>query len=174
MPVQIGAKPDSGFDDPIGLLKDCHRRIERFLDVLCRIAEQANGRGLSPEEVDAVKTSLRYFRESGPRHNADEEESLFPRLQQAPEILSQVHQLEDEHMRSMRLHESVDQQFTAWLAEGAPRDADRLLRETAELREIYTGHIRIEEEVVFALAAAVLDRHAIAAMGEEFRSRRNR
>ena len=24
MAIQIGAKPDSGFDDPIGMLKDCH------------------------------------------------------------------------------------------------------------------------------------------------------
>ena len=31
MGIQIGAKPDSGFDDPIGMLKDCHRRIEHFL-----------------------------------------------------------------------------------------------------------------------------------------------
>jgi len=34
MAIQIGAKPDSGFDDPIGMLKDCHRRIERFLGIL--------------------------------------------------------------------------------------------------------------------------------------------
>lgn len=30
MAFQIGAKPDSSFDDPIGMLKDCHRRIESF------------------------------------------------------------------------------------------------------------------------------------------------
>jgi hypothetical protein len=35
MTIQIGAKPDSGFDDPIGMLKDCHRRIEHFLYMLC-------------------------------------------------------------------------------------------------------------------------------------------
>jgi hypothetical protein len=35
MAIQIGAKPDSGFDDPIGMLKDCHRRIEHFLNILC-------------------------------------------------------------------------------------------------------------------------------------------
>jgi hypothetical protein len=35
MAIQIGAKPDSGFDDPIGMLKDCHRRIESFLGILC-------------------------------------------------------------------------------------------------------------------------------------------
>lgn len=34
MAVQIGAKPDSGFDDPIGMLEDCHRRSEAFLGIL--------------------------------------------------------------------------------------------------------------------------------------------
>jgi hypothetical protein len=31
MVIQIGGRPDSGFDDPLGRPQDCHRRIERFL-----------------------------------------------------------------------------------------------------------------------------------------------
>ncbi|HEY1499076.1 MAG TPA: hypothetical protein VGF88_05825 [Acidobacteriaceae bacterium] len=37
MPAHIGAKLYSGFDDPCGMLHDCHRRIERFLAVLCEV-----------------------------------------------------------------------------------------------------------------------------------------
>ena len=80
MAVQIGAKPDSGFDDPIGMLKDCHRRIEHFLDILFLIAECAHARALTGEERSAVQAALQYFHVGGERHNADEEESLFPRL----------------------------------------------------------------------------------------------
>ena len=50
MAIQIGAKPDSGFDDPIGMLKDCHRRIESFLGILCVVVERAQGRSLTDEE----------------------------------------------------------------------------------------------------------------------------
>lgn len=39
MGIQIGAKPDSGFDDPPGMLKDGRRRIEHFLGILCVVAE---------------------------------------------------------------------------------------------------------------------------------------
>ena len=46
MAIQIGAKPDSGFDDPIGMLKDCHRRIESFLGILCVVVDRAQGRSL--------------------------------------------------------------------------------------------------------------------------------
>ena len=70
--IQIGAKPDSGFDDPIGMLMDCHRRIEHFLHILCAVAERAYGRALTAEETSAVQAALQYFRAGGRRHTADE------------------------------------------------------------------------------------------------------
>lgn len=39
MPVVIGAAKN-GFANPIGLLSDCHRRIERFLKTLEAVADQ--------------------------------------------------------------------------------------------------------------------------------------
>src|ERR1700761_783023 len=83
MAIQIGAKPDSGFDDPIGMLKDCHRRIESFLGILCVVVEREQGRTLRDEERVAVQAALQYFRTGGKRHTADEEESLFPRLRKS-------------------------------------------------------------------------------------------
>src|SRR5579864_2122594 len=80
MPVQIGAKAHS-FSDPTGLLSDCHRRIEMFLGSLQRVAD-AIDRPLTEEARSALESALRYFRESAPKHTADEEESLFPRLRQ--------------------------------------------------------------------------------------------
>ena len=49
MAIQIGAKHDSGFDDPIGMLTDCHRRIERFVHIFFRVAEQAGERALTSD-----------------------------------------------------------------------------------------------------------------------------
>jgi hypothetical protein len=76
MAIQIGAKLDSGFDDPIGMLEDCHRRIEHFLDILCMVTERAHTRSLTGEEQSAIKAALQYFYVGGERHTADEEESL--------------------------------------------------------------------------------------------------
>ncbi len=76
MGIQIGAKPDSGFDDPLGMLKDCHCRIEHFLGILCVVVERALGRTLTEEEIAAVEAALNYFRVGGQRHTADEEESF--------------------------------------------------------------------------------------------------
>ena len=58
MAIQIGAKPDSGFDDPIGMLIDCHRRIEYFLHILCAWSDRARNRALTDEEVTAVQSAL--------------------------------------------------------------------------------------------------------------------
>ena len=176
MPIQIGAKPDSGFDDPLGMLKDCHRRIERFLRVLCIAAPEASGRALSPEEAAAVAAALRYFREGGQRHNADEEESLFPRLRQArPEdSRDQIGRLEEEHRRTEALHERVETLYGRWMETAAlsSEEQTELVSATAELHRIYGAHIELEESVVFPRAAEVLDTAAIAAMGAEFEARR--
>ena len=48
MPTQIGQRPDHGFDEPLGLLSDCHRRIEHFLDVLATITDEAAAGPLTP------------------------------------------------------------------------------------------------------------------------------
>ena len=82
MPIVIGAKPESSFTDPIGLLTDCHRRIERFLSILLQVSRAAHGEALNKEQRSAFETALRYFREAVPKHIADEEQTLFPRLRQ--------------------------------------------------------------------------------------------
>src|SRR4051794_32889478 len=108
MTIQIGGKLDSGFDDPIGMLKDCHRRIESFLNVLCVVAGRAQGRSLTREESEGILAALHYFRTGGQRHTADEEESLFPRLRSiASESLKEIDGLEEDHREANQLHDSV-------------------------------------------------------------------
>jgi hemerythrin-like domain-containing protein len=176
MGIQIGAKPDSGFDDPLGMLKDCHRRIERFLHILCFVAGRARGRGLTGEETEAIEAALHYFSAGGRRHTADEEESLFPRLrgQSMREEFAQLDGLERDHQRAEELHAVIETLYRKWIATGSLRaeDQEQILSATEDLRRLYEQHIRLEEQVVFPRAAAVLDRQAIAAMGQELRARR--
>lgn len=176
MAIQIGAKPDSGFDDPIGMLKDCHRRIEHFLDILCLVAERAHARRLTDEERSAVQAALQYFHTGGERHTADEEESLFPRLRAESTAgnLQDIERLESDHRCAAELHESVDWLFTDWISADTlePEDEQRLLSQTRGLKQLYAEHIQFEEKIVFPHAAQVLDVQAIAAMGYEFSTRR--
>jgi len=176
MGIQIGAKLDSGFDDPIGMLTDCHRRIERFLHVLCMVVDRARGRSLTAEETEAIDAALQYFHTGGQRHNADEEASLFPRLRaECPsEELEELGGLENDHRRVNDLHAAAERYYRIWIDSGQlnQEDNERLLIATGELSRLYKEHIQLEEQTVFPRAAKVLNPAAIAAMGEEFCARR--
>ena len=50
-----------------------------FMNVLQQVAMAAD-RPLADDARNSLETALRYFREAAPKHTADEEESLFPRL----------------------------------------------------------------------------------------------
>ncbi|MEO8368762.1 MAG: hemerythrin domain-containing protein [Candidatus Solibacter sp.] len=180
MPIVIGAKRESGFTDPIGMLADCHRRVERFLDVLVLVAERAHGQSLTEEQRSAFDTALRYFREAAPKHTADEEESLFPRLRRLDgaalaEVLARVDTLEEEHVCADRAHAEADRLGQLWLREGSlsPDGASRLIAVVKGLREMYRHHIAVEESEVFPAAAEALSAADHAAIGSEMASRRH-
>jgi hemerythrin-like domain-containing protein len=174
--VQIGAKPDSGFDNPIGMLIDCHRRIERFLQILFGVAERARGRELADGEKTAIEAALLYFRVGGRRHTADEEESLFPRLraEAGASAFEELSKLESDHDEANSLHAAVDTLYTKWIAVGVlePTDERRLLASTSRLKQLYEEHIQVEESQVFPRAANALDEPTIAEIGREFANRR--
>jgi hemerythrin-like domain-containing protein len=179
MPVLIGAKPESGFDDPMGLMTDCHRRIERFLDTLRSVARNAADRELTDEEARAVGTALTYFRDAAPRHTADEEDSLFPRLRGAPSsdvisMLPEVSALNADHEIAAMLHQSTDTTFRRWLQGRKldPRESQQLQADLRSLCQLYKKHIAVEESIVFPLARRILNSSAQLAMGEEMKCRR--
>lgn len=176
MAIQIGAKPDAGFDNPLGMLQDCHRRIEHFLGILGHVGSSAQGRPLTAEEVQAVQAALAYFRTSGPKHTADEEESLFPRLRNngAAHEMEQVDRLEKDHEVAGLLHDSVDLLFSTWIArkELSTKDQQLLRQDLDKLQSIYAEHIKLEDTVIFPLASRHLSQDAIQAIGKEFQQRR--
>jgi hemerythrin-like domain-containing protein len=173
MPIQIGALPDSGFDNPLGMLADCHRRIEHFLHILSTVAEHIDPGTLSGEEIAAIHAALNYFRTGGIRHNADEEESLFPRLRASGES-ADLDSLESDHQVTGELHQEADALYRKWISAGSLDITEhlRLTAITSRLQRIYQDHIRLEESVVFPRAARTLSPEELAAMGKEFERRR--
>jgi hemerythrin-like domain-containing protein len=179
MPITIGKKPESSFADPLGLLSDCHRRIERFLGLLITVTADARGGALTQEQREALVAAGRYFRESAPKHLEDEERSLFPRMRdshdaQVRAAMATIKELEEDHVVVDRAHAEVDSLVERWRDDGslpAP-DAQRLATVLEELRTIYERHIAIEDHDVFPLAGRVLNQAAIAALGREMAARR--
>jgi|GEM_PF-2722120 len=71
------------FDDPLGMLLACHRRIERQLATLARLQRHLPEHGCDVDARAAARGILRYFDTAAPSHHADEEVSVFPRLRGA-------------------------------------------------------------------------------------------
>ena len=179
MPISIGGKRESDFTNPIGMLGDCHRRIIHFLQVLATLSSESNGGALSAEQRSALGTSLMYFREAAPKHTADEEESLFPRLRRlrTPEIaavLAKVDSLEEEHSCADRHHAEVDRLGQLWLQQGhlCTEDAARFSALVNQLSDLYRRHIGMEDREVFPFAAAALSAVDREAIGGEMAARR--
>ena len=179
VPIVIGAKPESNFADPIGLLTDCHRRIERFLGVLVRLGEEYQGGLLTAELRNSLDTALRYFRDAAPKHTADEEETLFPSLRPldspgAQAVLARVDSLESEHIAANERHAEVDRLGQMWLDAGTlpPAGAERFRSLVQDLAAIYREHIAIKEREVFPFAASALSKPERERMGSEMAARR--
>jgi len=177
MPVQIGARTHN-FSDPTGLLSDCHRRIEMFLGTLMAVAVVID-RPPTEDTARALESALRYFGQAAPKHTADEEESLFPRLRQIrhAEIqaaFSKLEELEKEHLWAAPLHTEIECLGASYLSTGslASPEVAEFRRAVRDLASMYKQHIAVEDELVFPLAARVLSDAEKSAIAEEMASRR--
>jgi hemerythrin-like domain-containing protein len=179
VPIQINRRPDHDFDEPLGLLSDCHRRIEHFLDILNAVHAKVGGEALSTSDRSALEGSLQYFRTAAPRHTADEEESLFPRLREsrdpvAAQALAVIDGLEHDHEEANAHHEAVDVLIRRWLSAGPLTAAEsaELRDRLSRLQALYQRHIAVEDQELFPAAARVLDDDQIGQIGREMAARR--
>jgi iron-sulfur cluster repair protein YtfE (RIC family) len=178
MPVQIGAKAHY-FTDPTGLLSDCHRRIEMFLGTIETVAKVID----RPPNTDvraALESALHYFSQAAPKHTADEEVSLFPRLREIanPEVASAISQLDElqaEHRWADLLHAEVERMGVKYLSPQnklSSEEVERFRTAIRDLRSMYDRHIRLEDHVIFPLAARVLSAQDKSAIADEMAGRR--
>ena len=177
MPVQIGSATHS-FSDPTGLLSDCHRRVKMFISSLKAVADNSSV-ALTGETRRALETSLRYFREAAPKHTADEEESLFPRLRRIDNMelhtaLEKLDALEKDHRWAEPLHAQVDELGTRYLQTGTltSGDAEQFRSAVNQLFEMYRRHIEVEDRDVFPIAKKVLGAELSRQIAAEMEGRR--
>lgn len=177
--ISIGKELESDFHNPLGLLSDCHRRIERFLNCLFVITEETKGNKLNYVQHEEFDVALRYFREAACKHTLDEEESLFPRLRtcqsdETQAVFALLDQLHGDHTGAEQQHRRVDELGRKWLAEGTLTrdDLEKLYGLLTDLRTTYERHIAVEDHQVFPLAGRVLEPAELETIGQEMAARR--
>ncbi|WP_395145892.1 hemerythrin domain-containing protein [Armatimonas sp.] len=176
--IQLGALPAAGFDEPVRMLSDCHRRIEQFLESFLDVAKNASEH-LNAEDRGQLVAALRYFAHSGQLHTSDEDESLFPRLRahanklRVQMALETLDHLDRDHQLAHEEHAAAEVLGHRWLSAGHLSGDDRvsLVASLESLQELYRAHILLEETFVFPLAIEVLSPAEITRVGAEMRLR---
>jgi hemerythrin-like domain-containing protein len=173
-PIGFSA-PAAGFDDPVELWLACHERVRRFCRLLQRLPAHLEQHGADAEAQDAARSVRRYFNEAAPRHHADEEADLFPRLlrrapaARADALRATLAALEGEHATNDARWRRLDATL-AGIETGTavPLDAAAL----EEFVTTYQAHIGVEESVVLAALREWLDEADWRAIGAAMAQRR--
>ena len=168
-PFAVNAAP--GFDDPLGVLRACHRRIERQLATLNRLLRHLPEHHVDPDARAAATAIMRYFDTAAINHHADEEQSLFPRLvAAAPDVRNLARQLEREHealaARWARLRPLLSAIVARCGAYLPVKDVDLFCA-------AYGAHIATEEGELLPRAEQALSAKELAAIGAEMAARRD-
>lgn len=159
------------FDDPLGMLTACHRRIERTLTTLARLQRHLPENGCDDDARAAARGILKYFDNAAPNHHADEEESLFPRLLRlgSAEVRLVIEALERDHVELA----GDWTKLRPLLAAIAAGERDNLSpKQVTDVTTHYEGHIGREEGELFPLVAELCDAATIADIGREMARRR--
>lgn len=171
----IGIGKKEAATDPVGRLLECHDKLRKFSATAVRLAQSHDS---TPEDVvDAASGVARYFTQALPRHTADEDESLLPRLRGLDATLDrELDAMEREH----REHHGPVTELIALcdaLAD-APERLDELrvelLRLAAQVDEDFGVHLAREENVIFPAVQRLLDEEAQNAIANEMSGRRGR
>jgi hemerythrin-like domain-containing protein len=168
------AAPAPTFEQPFEMLAACHERVDRMLGLLQRLREHVAKNGADADARQAAQDVMRYFDQAAPQHHQDEELHVFPPLvaQGDAPTTALVRRLQQDHVQ-MEARWAEAREVLAAVAAGelaalSPAQ-DAALDSFAA---VYAGHIEAEEQIAYPAAEKLLDRDAIAAMGDEMMKRR--
>jgi pyridoxamine 5'-phosphate oxidase len=174
--------PEGGFDEPLALWLACHQRVLRFCTLLERLRVHVEHNGADEEAATSARSIRRYFNEAAPRHHADEEVDLFPRLlrrlAEKPAALSPdddsrtrsaIEALTAEHRANEVLWSALDAALEQ-IERGVVARLDSA--PVAAFGQTYRGHIEVEEGVVMPAMKRVFDTSDWADVGRAMAARR--
>lgn len=170
-----GSEPPVGFEAPLAMLGQCHRRIEKQFKTLERLARHIGEHGSDQAAAQAAESVIRYFELAAPKHHADEELDLFPALldsmagSDAVCLRNLIDGLETEHDELERRWDLLRPLLKSVAAQ-LPAKLDAA--EVKEFESLYARHIACEESQLLPMAERLLSDEVKAAIGESMRMRR--
>ena len=163
------------FDRPLAVLKHCHDRIRKQLNTLDTLLQHLPEHGCDEQAMQAAKAVLRYFNEAAPLHHEDEEIDLLPTLQatatgeDATQLQEYLPLILEQHHQMGAQWANLEQQLQAIAkAESALLSAI----DVGQFKEIYTGHMQIEETKIAPMAMRIFSEAQMKKFGAAMQQRR--
>jgi iron-sulfur cluster repair protein YtfE (RIC family) len=161
-------------EDAVDLLTGCHQRIRHFTGVATKLA---HAQGALPDEIrQAAAGAHRYYTISLPLHEADEEQTVRPRLDSIGD--EKLHHallaMTDQHMAIDDLLERLLPLLL--MVQNNPQTihsaGPEMCSITHALDEMFSAHLQLEEEVIFPAIRSALSAAAQLEMLREMQGRR--
>ena len=171
-----GARPED-FRDPIAFFHGVHERLRRVCENLVRLAE--NPAAAEAHEIAAM--ALDFLQNELPLHRADEEDDLFPLLEerrQRPatvehdELLSALEVLRREHRYDVEHGRSLLAPLGVIAAGQAPRNPEMFSDYLRAFVKRQRGHLAMEDRLVLPVASERLTPEDLAWMARRMAARR--
>lgn len=166
----------AGFDDPLGMLLGCHRRIEKKLAALKALATHLREKGIDAEASAAAQAVLRYFNIAAAHHHADEEVDLFPLLERRIDDAAERSRFAELDARIRAEHREME---NLWARLRRPLEgiAEGLMRTLPEIDiqafvALYQRHIKAEEAMLASAVPRWLSEDDLRALGHSMAARR--
>ncbi|MGD0529654.1 MAG: hemerythrin domain-containing protein [Polyangiaceae bacterium] len=146
---------------PLDRLARSHERLREQLAALSELGRAAE------IDLEGLADIAAWFSGPSARHEADEEESLFPRLRGAAiddELRVLLERLAEQHHVHARLEAEL----------ASARTVAEVASVAAKMDEAYRAHMDLEEQRLFPTARAILTESDFEAISTEMEARRGR
>ena len=158
------------FNDPLGLLKACHKNILHFCDQLEEVAQKIESGPIGFEIAGSAGKVYRYFKTAGKHHHEDEEKQIFPILNRTSlKLADRVNQARKEHQNQDALWATIAPQLANPIS---IKDSAAFAATAREFIESQRAHIKFEEEELFEIAQHLIGQADLEKIGRKMAERR--
>ena len=165
-----------GFDRPLELIRQTHRRLEQRCALMDRLVDHLQQKGCDADAKASAGHIVRFFEEEMAQHHEDEERGLYTAVVEVTPSKSRagiaklVGELRSEHEQLQAIWRDVLRPQLTAIMQGR---AELLNREAVDrCHMLYVRHVRREEEVVLPTAEKRFSPEQMARLGRAMAERR--
>lgn len=169
--------PSASWEQPLDMLRACHARVHRMLELLTSMQVYWGNNGLDEQVRQAAVDVMRYFDHAAPLHHQDEELHIFPKALDSdePTVIAAIKILMEQHQVMESLWQGLRTQLDRMIQyQSGSMLPDAIVFESFVSRflPLYRDHMDAEEQIVYPCVEQRASTQDLHFMGLEMATRR--